>query len=58
MLLYRLYCAYADCAVVTGEVQQSMFSAAAQHASQQTRIQLVQGFATRLQSIRESIESV
>ncbi|KAI1410579.1 hypothetical protein F5Y13DRAFT_202052 [Hypoxylon sp. FL1857] len=54
----RVYSAFLSFAIITGEIQQTLFSAAARHASQQVRIQHVTGFAARLKTIQESVRSV
>ncbi|KAI1503633.1 hypothetical protein F5X99DRAFT_375034 [Biscogniauxia marginata] len=51
----RVYGAFIDYAIVTGEIQQKLFSASARHASQEVRIQHVRGFAARLMDIQESV---
>ncbi|RYP60823.1 hypothetical protein DL771_010355 [Monosporascus sp. 5C6A] len=49
----RLYGAFLDYSVVSGEIQRKLFSASAQHASQEVRTQQVKGFAARLKVDRE-----
>ncbi|RYO79221.1 hypothetical protein DL762_008269 [Monosporascus cannonballus] len=47
----RLYGAFLDYSVVSEEIQRKLFSALAQHASQEVRTQEVDGFAVRIKSI-------
>ncbi|KAI1098177.1 hypothetical protein F4804DRAFT_325485 [Jackrogersella minutella] len=53
----RVYGAFLDYAIITGEIQQTQFSASARQASQQVRIDQVRGFAARLTNIHESVRS-
>lgn len=54
----RIHGAFVDLAIVTGEIQQTLFSASARHASQRARIQHARGFASRLAEIQESVRPV
>ncbi|RYP15342.1 hypothetical protein DL765_005776 [Monosporascus sp. GIB2] len=47
----RLYGAFLDYSVVSGEIQRKLFSALAQDTSQEVRTQQVNGFAVRIKSI-------
>ncbi|KAI5924816.1 hypothetical protein F4810DRAFT_700572 [Camillea tinctor] len=51
----RVYAAFIDYAIVTGEIQQKLFSASARQASQEVRIQRVREFAARIIAIQSSI---
>ncbi|KAI0138687.1 hypothetical protein F4776DRAFT_663055 [Hypoxylon sp. NC0597] len=53
----RVYSAFLDFAIITGEIQRTLFSASARHTSQQVRIQHVTGFAARLIAIQKSVRS-
>ncbi|KAK7754301.1 hypothetical protein SLS62_003594 [Diatrype stigma] len=50
--------AFLDYAVMTGEIQQDLFSASAQRASQSVRIEHVRTFASRIRGIQETVRSV
>lgn len=53
--MLRLYGAFLDYAVITGEIQQNLFSASAHRASQQVRIQHVKSFASRITEIQSVV---
>ncbi|KAI0390742.1 hypothetical protein F5Y17DRAFT_468704 [Xylariaceae sp. FL0594] len=55
---HTLYGAFVDMAVVMGEIQECLFSVAAQQSSQQTRIQHAKRLASRLNTILSSVQSV
>ncbi|KAI1143674.1 hypothetical protein F5Y05DRAFT_407081 [Hypoxylon sp. FL0543] len=54
---HRVYAAFLDFAIITGEIQQTLFSASARQVSQQDRVQQVEGFVARLNRIQESVRS-
>lgn len=54
----RVYCAFLDFAIVTGEIQRNLFSATAHRSSQSDRMQHIEGFAARLKAIQASVQSV
>ncbi|KAI0600387.1 hypothetical protein F4775DRAFT_545619 [Biscogniauxia sp. FL1348] len=51
----RVYGAFVDYAIVSGEIQQKLFSASARQASQEVRTQRVREFAARLMAIQDTI---
>ncbi|KAI1213190.1 uncharacterized protein F4807DRAFT_471636 [Annulohypoxylon truncatum] len=53
----RVYSGFLHQAIIMGEIQQTLFSGSARHASQQTRSEYVRGFAARIISILESVKS-
>ncbi|KAI1750712.1 hypothetical protein F4782DRAFT_508619 [Xylaria castorea] len=57
-MLYTLYGAFVDMAVVMGEIQESLFSVVAQQSSQQIRLQHVKRLASRLIEIQKAVKRV
>lgn len=54
----RVYAGFLNQALIMDEIQQTLFSGSARHASQQARSEYARGFATRLLGILESVRSV
>ncbi|KAI2636520.1 hypothetical protein GGS26DRAFT_581315 [Hypomontagnella submonticulosa] len=52
----RVYLAFLDYAILTGEIQKTLFSASALRISPQDRIQHAWQFASKLKEIRESVK--
>lgn len=53
----RVYAGFLNQALIMDEIQQTLFSGSARHASQQARSEYARGFATRLLGILESVRS-
>ncbi|KAI0178947.1 hypothetical protein GGR52DRAFT_569850 [Hypoxylon sp. FL1284] len=51
------YGAYQDYAILAGEIQRTLFSASARHASQEERVAHVRRFAAKIMMIQESVRS-
>jgi hypothetical protein len=58
MICCRVYCAFIEFAIVTGEIQRDLFSARAHRCSHAERMQHVHDFAARLSALQDSVRGV